>query len=691
MVRRTGLLRIPVGIRSNAEFQSALVRLAVWTFGALYIGLAALTGYYRVDIPYFLTLLSLFTIIYAGIFVSVLIQPHWPVRRYVALSLDIVAISLAIFITREAISPFYLLYIWIFISAGTRYGTPHLLLASVEAVVAYSVVLHALSQWTRHPYEAVFFLLLLVLLPLYQYALLRRVQRAKDEAERANKAKGDFLAFMTHELRTPLTGVIGMTELLKATKLDAEQRDFVQAISNSATVLNALIGDILDFSKIDAARLKLERIPFEPRQLVLEVCGVLEGIALSEGVEMVCNVSSQVPKTVVGDQLRVRQILFNLVGNAVKFTEQGHVEVRLSVRPPEEGIARPHLLLEVEDTGIGIPPDKLTQIFESFSQADDSTTRRYGGSGLGTTIARELALLMGGLIGVDSELRKGSRFWVRLPLLGAEMPAEPPPSGRLCGRGALVLERDPAQRSLICGALEREGMDCLGLAGLDDLPDLGPPPDLLVIADHPAGADIKGLRGAIEARLGVARPCLYVAYTARRPAGGTDGCPSLGKPCLAEDLVGAVENLLGVAPLLPKTACETPGFGGATAKGSAGIRVLVAEDNAVAAKVITAFLGKMGFEYKLVQNGEDALREALTDVYGIAIVDLRMPKLDGAELARRYRRAAPERRLPIVALTANASEEVKRECLAAGMDGFLAKPVSPEVLRETLERLAVRG
>ncbi len=691
MVRRTGLLRIPVGIGSNAEFQSALVRLAVWTFGACYIGLAAITGYYRVDIPYFLTLLSLFTIIYAGVFVSVLIRPHWPIRRYVALSLDIVAISLAIFITREAISPFYLLYIWIFISAGTRYGTPHLLLASVEAVVAYSLVLHALNQWTRHPYEAVFFLLLLVLLPLYQYALLRRVQRAKDEAERANKAKGDFLAFMTHELRTPLTGVIGMTELLKTTRLDAEQRDYVQAISNSAAVLNALIGDILDFSKIDAARLKLEQIPFEPRQLVRDVCAVLEGIALAEGVEMVCNVAPQVPKTLVGDQLRVRQILFNLVGNAVKFTEQGHVEVRLSVRPPEDGIAQPHLLLEVEDTGIGIPPDKLTQIFESFSQADDSTTRRYGGSGLGTTIARELALLMGGLIGVDSEPHKGSRFWVRLPLLGGEMPAEPTPSGRLAGRRALVLERDPAQRALICGALRREGMDCLGIAGLDELAAPGPAPDVLLIADHPAGCDIRGLRSAVEALLGVARPCLYLAYTARRPAGGTDGCPSLGKPCLAEDLVAAVESLLGLAPPLSRTALETPGFGGATTQGSAGIRVLVAEDNAVAAKVITTFLRKMGFEYRLVQDGEEALREALEGAYGIAIVDLRMPKLDGTELVRRLRRIAPGRRLPIVALTANASEEVKQECLAAGMDGFLAKPVSPERLRQTLEQLAVRG
>ena len=688
---RSGFQRIPVGIRSSPEFQSSLVRIGLWTFGVSYIALAAVTGYYRVDVAYLLVVAGSFTLIYAGIFVSVLMRPYWPARRYVALSLDIVAASLGIFLTHEGISPFYLLYIWIFISAGTRYGTRHLVLASVEAVIAYSLVLYALDQWSRYPFEAVFYLLLLVLLPLYQFALLRRVQRATEEAERANKAKGDFLAFMTHELRTPLTGVIGMTELMKATKLDAEQGDFVQAISNSAAVLNALIGDILDFSKIDAARLKLEQIAFEPRQVVREVCGVLEGLALAQGVEMVCRVAPEVPETVIGDQLRVRQILFNLVGNAVKFSSEGRVEVRLTVRPQEEGIPQPHLLLEVEDTGIGIPPDKLAGVFESFSQADGSSTRRFGGSGLGTTIARELALLMGGLIGVDSELGRGSRFWVRLPLLGDRMPQAPPPSGRLRGRRALVLERDPVQRSLICSVLGREGVACLALADPGDPLERKPSPDLLLIADHPAGADIGALRATLDARLGVPRPCLYLVYKARRPAGGLDGCPSICKPFLAEDLVAAVESVLGLSIAESRSEPQPSGFGSGTTQELAGVRVLVAEDNEIAAKVLTTFLRKMGLEYTRARDGEEALEEALGGGYDIAIVDLRMPGLDGMELARRYRRLAPDRHLPIVALTANASEDVKQQCLDAGMDGFLSKPVSPETLRQTLERVALRS
>jgi two-component system sensor histidine kinase RpfC len=683
---------LPRGIGGNPEFQSALVRLAVWLFGAGYISLAALTEYHQVDVPYFLTLLVLFTLIYLGMFASLVLRPDSPGRRYAALSLDIVAISLAIFITREAISPFYLLYIWIFISAGTRYGTRHLTLASVESVIAYALVLHTLGQWQKHPYEAVFFLLLLVLLPLYQYKLLRRIRLAKEEAERANKAKGDFLAFMTHELRTPLTGVIGMTELLKGTALDPEQRDYVQSISHSANALAALIGDILDFSKIDAARLKLEQAPFEPRAVVREVCGVLEGQALAEGVEPICHVAPEVPRTLVGDQLRVRQILFNLMGNAVKFTEEGQVELRLTLSPPVDGLPRPHLLLEVEDTGIGIPRDKLDAIFESFSQADDSTTRRFGGSGLGTTIARQLSTLMGGTIGVESEEGRGSRFWVRLPLVGETMPEAPAPAGRLAGRRALVIEPNARQRGLACAALAREGAQCQGFPDLESLP-VRPPAaadlDLAIVADSPRGLDLDGLRARLFALIGGERPCLQLAYAGRRPVRRPDSGPCVAKPFLAEDLVAGAELALGlaVAPAATEPATALPA--GAEAEAARRVRVLVAEDNAIAAKVIGTFLAKMGIDYTRVEDGEQALAAALEGRYGIAIVDLRMPKLDGIAFARRYRAESGGRPLPIVALTANAAEDVRQRCLEAGMDDFLAKPVSREQLRHTVACLGL--
>ncbi len=689
-------LGIPEDLLRNPEFQSAVVRLGIWLFGVLYIGLGALTDYYQVDLYLYLGLFSLYLVFNLALLRSVIRHPRRPGRPYIALSLDVVAVSLAIFITRHAISPFYLFYIWIFISAGTRYGKGHLVVASVVAVVAYSLVLIELDEWRRHTFEAVFFLLLLVALPMYQYSLLRKVQLARREAERANKAKGDFLAFMTHELRTPLTGVMGMTELLKTTRLDDEQRDYVHSIVSSATVLGALIGDILDFSKIDARRLQLEQIPFDMRSVVREVCDVLEGLALAEGLELICSVGSDVPATVTGDQLRVRQILFNLAGNAVKFTEEGEVLVRVSVSGPQGHVQRPHLLIEVIDSGIGIPREKLKQIFESFRQADDSTTRRYGGSGLGTTIARELTRLMGGEIGVESEKGEGSRFWVRLPLLGDEMPSAPVPAGRLSGLRALVLERNPTQRGLICAALRQERMECRAAAEPSQVPALGLSTrdiDLLVISDHPAGLDLAETRDAALEALGGAVPQLFLTYAARRLARRYPGARCLNKPFLAEDLVAAAEELLGRAPQ-PVDAAGGAAAGvslraGAGPVPARAVRVLVAEDNEIAAKVITRFLEKLGFDYTRVEDGEAALAEALAGGYQIAVVDLRMPKIDGIDFARRYREQAPGRALPIVALTANAAEDVRQACLDAGMDAFLSKPVTPDALRQTIERLAM--
>ena len=289
-------------LRGNTEFQSALVRMVMWVFGVSYVGLGALTGYYQVDIDYFVTLCSIYLVAFTGMLFSVAKRPVWTGRCYVGLSLDISAVSLAIFLTKEAISPFYLFYIWIFISAGTRYGRSQLIYASVLSVTAYNLVLIGLGEWQRHTFEAIFFLLLLVLLPLYQYSLLRKLQDARLDAERANKAKGDFLAVMTHELRTPLTGVLGMSHLLTTTSLDAEQRGYLDSILSSAEVLRALIGDILDMSKIDARKLQLESKAFELRATLLEVCAALGAQALDKGLELVVRVDPRIPDSVIGDQ-----------------------------------------------------------------------------------------------------------------------------------------------------------------------------------------------------------------------------------------------------------------------------------------------------------------------------------------------------------------------------------------------------
>ncbi|NCA70922.1 MAG: response regulator [Sphingobacteriia bacterium] len=687
MLERLGISRQLLG---NPEMQSTLVRISTCLVGALYIALAAATDYYVVDWPFYITLLTLYLLSNVTFLISITRRPHWPARVYVGICLDVITISLAIFITREAISPFYLLYILVFISAGTRFGKYPLLVASLVAVTAYNLVLIALDQWRMHAFEAGFFLVLLILLPLYQYSLVRKVQDARAEAERANQAKGDFLAFMTHELRTPLTGVIGMAELLKTTPLTPEQRDDLDAIACSADALAALIGDILDFSKIDARQLKLERIPFDPRTPFREVCATLGPVARTGGLELICDLDPALPRMVEGDQLRVRQILFNLVGNAVKFTERGQVLVRARVRPAEAELTQAHLLCEVVDTGIGIAREALPRLFESFRQADESTTRRFGGTGLGTTIARELALLMGGRIGVESELGEGSRFWVRLPLLGERCAPTEPTGQRLTGTAILLIERNRDARALAQVAFEREGASCLTL---DDACEASLARinathiDLLVIADHPSGLDWARLLERLDAIRVPRERRILLVYPGHRPTLVPSWGRCLSKPYLVEDLIDTAEALLrdgsrdrvsAAGPLVTESALAP------MVRDGAGFSVLVAEDNEIAARVITGFLGKMGVPHHRVADGEAALTEALTGRYAIAIVDLRMPKLDGIGFTRRYREQAPERAIPIIALTANAAPDVKDACLSAGMSAFLSKPVKPDELRAAL-------
>jgi two-component system sensor histidine kinase RpfC len=687
-----GLLRVSPQLRGNPEFQSAIVRLAMWLFGAVYVGLGAATGYYRVDLDYYFALFAGYLALFVAMLVSVVLRPVWPGRCYVGLTMDITGVSLAIFLTQEAISPFYLLYIWIFISAGTRYGRSPLIYASLVSVVAYNLVLVELGEWQRHTFEAVFFLLLLVLLPLYQYSLLRKVQEAREEAERANKAKGDFLAVMTHELRTPLTGLLGMSDLLRATRLDAEQRGYVESITSSAKVLQALVGDVLDMSKIDARKLRLELVPFDLRATVMDVCSALTPQAINKALELIVRFDPGVPASYVGDALRVRQILFNLIGNAVKFTERGEVRVTVARTAGDDADLPQLLSIEVEDTGIGISAERLGTIFESYVQAEESTSRRYGGTGLGTTITRDLTRLMGGRIGAESQLGRGSRFWVRLPL--------PAPAGgraavrepRLRGRRALVYEENATARQLVREMLENEGAQCLAVAEAGEVSGSAGATggfDLLIIADSPAGKDLGALLRHFERQLGGGCPHLFLTYSARHPESG-DGCGNcLDKPLLAEDLIDAVSFVLepsrravGETPPDAEAAGDRP-------QPLADLSVLVAEDNEIAATVIVTLLAKQGASVTRVRDGVEALTKARQGGFALAFVDLRMPRLDGLEFARAFRAAEPPgARLPIVALTADAAEDAKVHCLAAGMDAFLGKPVKPHELFAMARRFA---
>ena len=673
-------------VRKAQEFQSAVMRILVWLLMMSLIGVAGAKGIYEFNWVAYSILFASHLAWFVLILAHVMMKPELVRgRTYMAMLADMSGTSFSIFLSGNPISPFFLLYIWSFLSQGTRFGRNNLFAASVASILAFAGVSTALGGWQQSPIEITFMLLFLVVLPIYQYSLLKQLHIAKQEAEEANKARGNFLATMTHELRTPLSGVIGMAGLLNGTRLNDEQKEYLDSINASARVLQSLIGDILDLSKIDAGKLELKAAHFDLRSTLVETTNALSNQSLDKGVELICRVDASVPEKMLGDELRFRQILFNLVGNAVKFTESGEVCVVAETRPADREVSVPHLLVSVSDTGIGISPHKLSEIFDSFWQADSSTTRRYGGTGLGTTIARDLTQLMGGVIGVESEEGKGSRFWFKVPILDRDASLSPAPPGALNNLRALVLDHNQQGGETIAQACRAAGMHTEIISSLDSLGDLGQGKsiagaDVMVISDSPKGMDLAGMASMLRNLLGQDLPVVYLHYPRRKVHVTEHNALSLAKPFTAVNLWRNLEAVLseqGADSLMPDEDSEEIV--------DKGIHVLVAEDDTINGKLINSLLHKGGYQVTLVRDGKAALDIATQKSFDIALIDLRMPKMDGIDFTRAFRAQESDgRRLPIIALTANAAEDAKADCMAAGMDEFLTKPVDPQVLNRLL-------
>lgn len=678
-------------IARSAEYQSARIRIIGWVLMISILGAAGLEGAFRIDWTLYFVLSGIHLIWFVAILVHVIWQPQLlRTRTYVGILADVSGTSFAILLSGDPTSPFFLIYIWSFLSQGTRFGDRNLAITTVLSMVSYSIVAGQLGGWNEQPFKVGFVLLCLMVLPIYQFMMLKQLQGAKSAAETANKARGSFLATMTHELRTPLSGVIGMAGLLNDTKLDQEQRGYVDAINSSASTLQALIGDILDLSKIDAGKLELKNDPFDVREIVLGVCRVLENMALEKQIELICQVDSDLPEKLLGDELRISQVLFNLIGNAIKFTVQGEVLVAVSIQGPTEELPRRHVCMSIRDTGMGIPKDKLSEIFNSFWQVDSTTTRRYGGTGLGTKIACDLTRMMGGSIEVESEEGAGSCFRVRLPLLDYEISAAPIPPRVLTGKQVVCIEQNASAALALQDALESAGMESTLLDDVSLLPSLGEAlsgMDCAVLCDNPRGMDLANIAERVQERLGVDVPTVFLHYAMRPFEYNGAHAAVLSKPFTPRELWSALEQLYG-----GRTAATEPvqGDDERRTRTPSGTRILVAEDDAINAKLISNLLMRYGHQVTLMRDGEAALQAARSSRYDLALIDLRMPRMDGLDFTRAYREfertASDTRHMPVVALTANAAEEAREDCLAAGMDEFLTKPIDPKTLGQMLER-----
>ena len=446
----------------------------------------------------------------------------------------------------------------------------------------------------------------------------------------------------------------------------------------SAHLLRALIGDILDFSKIDAKKLELESELFDIRELVMSVASTLSTETHEKHVELLTQVDARVPKELKGDQLRISQILYNLMGNAIKFTDRGEVILRLSVAKATEQVPVTHILLEVADTGIGIPQEKLEKIFDVFWQADVSNSRRFGGTGLGTTVARDLTQLMGGEIRVSSQVGLGTTFRVRLPLLpeqSGKLDVKPP---QLAGKRLLLFESNPASMQVQTETAKDLGLVVVPVVGLQALNELQPSRyDWVLVCDSLDGLPLTLLLDRLEVVIEPQTPILFAGYRGRILGLSKRISRVILKPFLADQLIEAI-IILNAKP-------TAVGFGtpneSEIKRPSSGICILLAEDNAVAAKVFQTLLTRKGHKVTLARDGEEALKSTRQKSFHLAFIDLRMPHMDGLEFTRRYRaEESTELRMPILALTANTAEDISAECREAGMDGFINKPVESEQL-----------
>jgi two-component system sensor histidine kinase RpfC len=690
------LLRERIRVRPDTEFQQALIRLCIVAGFYLYFSLGGLDHSSMMDAQVHFLGLG-FTFISLSLLLGSLIDPNVSVaRRGIGMLHDFAVATYMLAISNETGAPIVATYLWVTLGNGFRYGMPYLLISTLASAIGFIVVLQFNPFWQAHTPLWWGMWLTLIVVPLYASSLLKQLHGAVKREKEASLAKSSFLANMSHELRTPLNGVIGVADLLAETKLDKEQKELAQIIRASANTLLELIDNVLDISRIEAGRIATTAEDFDLHRMINGTIAMMETQAQGKGLVLAAHVAPQTPFQLHGDARHLRQILINLIGNALKFTEHGRVDVY--IRPVGQGNPQ-RLRFEVVDTGIGISEPAQARIFDSFTQADPSVTRRFGGTGLGTTIAKQLVETLDGKIGLHSREGEGTTFWFELPfalqaaqptmadehfdapmrvaiLAGVELTARIQTIIRNWGSETVTVDNTTRLAAELSAYVS--GGTPLGAVVVERSALPGDPATFLhLLRDDPSLAALPVILIESDASVALARDqaLMHEGYAS-----------VLRTPVNTTLLFNAIHAV--VSHDMPHNVVSLANRFQSQAAGHAGLRILVAEDNPINQRVIRGLLEHAGHQTFLAHDGEEALAmlETNDQAYQLAIIDMHMPQLSGPEVVQRWR-FMENGHLPIIMLTADARAEAKVACEEAGADTFLTKPVNSRELINAIIRL----